>query len=38
MKEVGGKTGMLVGLDQPSGGGGGDGLKQGSDPHFRAIV
>ena len=34
-KELGGKTGVLVGLDLSSAGGG---LKQGSDPHSRAIV
>ena len=35
MKKPGGKTGMLEGLDLPSAGGE---LKQGSDPHIRAIV
>ena len=33
MKELGGKTGVLVGLDLPSVCGG---LKQGSDPHIGA--
>ena len=35
MKELGGKTGVLIGLDLPSVGGE---LKQGSDPHIAAIV
>ena len=35
MKELGGKTGVLVGLDLPSAVGE---LKQGSDPHIWAIV
>ena len=35
MKELGGKTGVLVGLDLPSLGGE---LKQGSNPHIRATV
>ena len=35
MKELGGKTGVLVGLDLPSVGGG---LKQRSDPHSGEIV
>ena len=34
MKELGGKTGVLVGPDLPSAGWE---LKQGSDPHIRAI-
>ena len=35
MKELGGKTGVLVGLDLPSAGGG---TEEGSDPHIGAIV
>ena len=35
MKKLGGETGVLEGLDLPSVGGE---LKQGSDPHIRAIV
>ena len=35
MKEPGCETGVLVGLDLPSAGGG---LNQGSDPHSRVIV
>ena len=35
MKELGEKTGVLAGLDLPLVG---RGLKQGPDPHIRAIV
>ena len=39
-KELGGKTGVLVGPDLPSAGGGTEAgeLKQGSDPHIGTMI